>query len=255
MDPIVFQHVTYKYPETEDPVFRQITLSLPPGMVSLIGQNGTGKSTLLLLAGGSLLPDRGDVFINGINTRELRDEKKRQEYVSFIYQNLEFETEDNIGDLLEQVYGNGFHKGKDTLFINRLIDEFKLDPFLNRKMQELSKGELQRTILAFSLLYGSRIIMMDEPIFALEDSQKMKSMAFIREYAKEKGLSVYFSVHELDISEKFSDYIVMFENDRNFQIGPTPEMWSEKRIEELYGVPFNLLKKREALYREGLKQF
>jgi iron complex transport system ATP-binding protein len=179
MDEIIFNNITFTYPESTGPVFDRFSISLPEGVISLVGQNGTGKSTFLLLAGAVLLPRKGRVVILGTDSRKLRDERERHRYVSFIYQNMEFETEEPIRDLLSFVYHNGFGDEKDESIIDTLIDVFELSSVLNKKTQEVSKGELQRTILAFSLLYGSKIIMMDEPIFAMEQYQKIRTMDYI----------------------------------------------------------------------------
>jgi iron complex transport system ATP-binding protein len=143
---IEFKDVSYAYPEGDSPVFTGLSLSLPEGLVSLIGQNGTGKSTLLLLAGGRLIPDSGDVIIEGRNTREFASEEDRAKYAAFVYQNMEFETGEPVGALLTYVYENGFHAEKDLTFIDELVEVFELTRFMDRKTQELSKGELQRII-------------------------------------------------------------------------------------------------------------
>ena len=85
MDEIVLECVTFHYPEPYQSVFQDLSLTLPKGIVSLIGQNGTGKTTLMLLAGGILLPETGKVLIRGIDSALLQEESKRQEYISFIY--------------------------------------------------------------------------------------------------------------------------------------------------------------------------
>jgi ABC-type cobalamin/Fe3+-siderophores transport system ATPase subunit len=131
---------------------------------------------------------------------------------------------------------------------------FELAKCLGKKTQEVSKGELQRTILAFSLLYGSRLLLMDEPIFALEPYQKEKVMDFMVSYAREKDLSIYYSVHELDLSEKYSDHLMIFNKDTRLRplIGPTQELFQRDIIERAYEVPFLMLKNREALFREHM---
>ena len=252
MTGIRFENVSFSYPETERNIFNSLSLSLPKGIVSLIGQNGTGKSTLLLLTGGSVIPSSGRVTIRGIDTAELRDERTRQKYVSFVFQNMEFETEESIGDLLWQVYENGFHKQKKEDFIAELVKIFELEPVLAKKTQAVSKGELQRTILAFSLLYGSQILLMDEPVFALEDYQKERAMDFVTGYAKEENLSIYYSVHELELSRKYSDYILLFFKDSGPLLGPTREIFNRQTLEKAYEIPYAFLYKQEALYRENL---
>ncbi len=258
MDLIVFDRVSFRYPETETDVFTDLSITLPSGIVSLVGQNGTGKSTLLLLAAGSLLPTSGSVRIMGTDTRELTDEEERHKVVSFVYQNMEVETEEPIRDLLSFVYETGGHKKRDPGFIPELVEAFELSPFLDRRTQEVSKGELQRTILAFSLLFGSPVVMMDEPIFALEDYQKRRAMDYICRYAKKEGISLYYSVHELEISENYSQSLLLFSRGKEPRLGPTAELFTRDTIEKAYEVPLFMLKKREELYRqllvEALKQ-
>ena len=123
---------------------------------------------------------------------------------------------------------------------------------LRRRTQEVSKGELQRTILAFSILYGSPILAMDEPIFALEDRQKLKSMDFLLRAARGGDVSLCYSVHELEISRDYSDFILLFSRDAPPRIGTTREIFTREIIEKAYEVPFDMLKRREELYRKYL---
>ncbi len=251
---IRLQNVSFYYPQEQRLVFNRLSLELPKGVVSLAGQNGTGKSTLLLLASGIVLPVEGTVYLQGIDTRDLREEQERQRYVSFIYQNMEFETEQSIETLLEYVYENGFHENKDPGLISELIEVCELTPVLSKKTQTVSKGELQRTIIAFSLLYGSRIIMMDEPIFALEEYQKQRIMKYLFDYTRKNNLSLYYSVHELDISKRFSDYLLLLNKEGAPEIGPTEELFTREKLEKAYEFPFVMLKRKEALYREMLQK-
>ncbi len=249
---VEFEDVTFRYEELDEPIFEHLSISLPSGIVSLLGQNATGKSTFLLLAGGTLVPESGSVSIMGVDTVLLRDETERQRYVSFIFQNMEFETEQTIENLLPYIYETGFHTDRDAGFIESLIDMFDLEKCLNKRTQEISKGELQRTILVFSLLYGSKILIMDEPIFAMEDHQKYGAMKYLTDYAKKKDISIFYSVHELEISEKYSEHLLLFHKSGAIQLGPRRELFNRDTIEKAYEVPFHMLKLKETLYRETL---
>ena len=253
---ISFEGVRYAWADEEDgagnPVFDGLDLDLPRALVSLVGQNGTGKSTLLALAAGSIVPGAGRVLVDGVDTRELRDERTRQRRVSSVWQNMEFETEEPIGDLLEAVYAGGFHAVARPGFVAELVETFELAPVLSRRTQEVSKGELQRAILAFSLLYGSPLLVMDEPIFALEDRQKERALEYLCDYARREAVGLYFSLHELDLSRRYSDHLLLFRRDGPPRLGPTAELFTREIIEQAYEVPFDLLKQREALYRKML---
>ena len=251
---IVFDNVSFGYPESRELVFNRLSLEIPPGVTSLVGQNATGKSTLMLLAGGVALPDEGSVLLCGVDTRTIRDETARQRYASLIHQNMEFETSEPIGELLRFVFDNGYHEGVDTELIDELAEVFELGTLLSQRTQEVSKGGLQRTLLAFCLLYGSRVLMMDEPIFALEEPQKERAMRFLTAYAERSGVSILFSAHELDITARHSDHTMLFTPDAEPVLGPTDEVFTRQAIEAAYDAPFDFLKRREALYRFALNK-
>ena len=250
--------VSFAYPEGEELVFRGMDLELPRGAVSLLGQNGTGKSTLMLLASGIAEPTAGTVLLDGMDTAELREEAVRQRHVSLIHQNMEFETEQPIGHLLDHVLANGFHPRHDDPAFCRelhgeLVDVLALAPIMTKRTGEVSKGELQRTLIAFCVLYGSRVLMMDEPVFALEEVQKQTVMGYLQNYTRHNGLSWYYSVHELELSAAYSDHCVLFGKDGALTVGATDELHQRETIEEAYEVPCDFLKRREALYRQALR--
>ncbi len=251
---IQFNNVFYKYHEEDNFVFSNLNIEIPEGITSLVGQNGTGKTTFLLLSAGLLIPEQGDVIILTSNTKQIKTAQSRQQIVSFIYQNMEFESEDSINSLLKIVYANGFHTTKTDTFIKELIDVFELSSFLNRRTQEISKGELQRVIIAFSLLFGSKLLIMDEPIFALEDYQKKKTMNYLRDYSIKNKISIVYSAHELDITKQYSDNVCFFHKNKVPEIGKTDTIFIESKLEDVFNIPFPMLKQKEYLYRESLVQ-
>ena len=248
-------NVSYSYPNSSEVIFSDLTVTIPSGIVAFIGQNGTGKSTFMLLASGIASPSTGTVFLQGIDTAELTDLKDRQKHVSLIHQNMEFETTKPIGDLLYFLSENGYSEVFDKDLVRELIVSLNLKEILNKQTHQVSKGEMQRTLIAFSLLYGSKVIMMDEPVFALESHEKEKIMGFVYDFIKSNKLSWLYSVHELELSKKFSDFVVLFDKNRFLQVGPTKSLHVNSKLEEIYETPYAFLKGRELIYREGLKKF
>ncbi len=247
-------------PAPPEQVFGGLTLQIPSGVTSLVGPNGVGKSTFLLLAGARLFPTEGAVSIFGRNTREFagvesdpEQESKRNELVSFVYQNMEFESEQPLGELLDLVYEAGIWEDKSDLFTRELIDLLELGPELGKRTGELSKGGMQRAVIAFSLLYGSRIIAMDEPVFALEEHQKQRVFEYLVDVAARYSRTVLFSAHELNITESYSDTMLLFGKDGSLVFGPTKEVFTRDSVERAYQVPYDLLHRKEQLYREMLR--
>lgn len=219
-----------------------------------MGQNATGKSTLMLLASGRLLPDAGFVSILDKNSTDFADEMERNGYISYIYQNMEFETEESILEIMHYIYASGFHQNKDAALIDNIISVFELSECLNLQLQNLSKGQMQRAILSFSLLYGSKIVMMDEPIFALEDHQKQAIMRYLVRFSVEYSVSFFYSVHELEISENYADHILLLYRDGRMELGPKETILTTKTIEDAFEYPRAMLYQREQLYRNTLLQ-
>lgn len=258
--------VTFSYPPVEGdeesknagPVFEHFTAELPGGFVSFIGQNGCGKTTLLMLCSGRIKPDNGTVSLLGQNPNAL-DQEKQNLLASVIYQNMEFETEDKVSDLLMQVYSNGNLHGKakavnsESDLLAEVTDVFELGNVLNHGLTKLSKGEMQRVLLAFSILYGSASVFMDEPLFAMEERQKDRALSYLRDFVHKTGTTVYISMHELELSKKYADQVLLFYPNRDMSLGEPDEVLTRENIEKAYGVPYAMLKSRESLSRDYLK--
>ncbi len=251
MNPVLFENVSFAY--DTDPVFSELSIGLPPGVISLMGPNGVGKSTFLLLASGRLLPGKGKVLLEGKDTATL-DEREKNRLCSLVYQNMEFENEEPLGELLDFVFSQGFLDQKNDTFLRSVTANFELDGLLTRKTQALSKGEMQRAVMAFSLLYGSRVVVMDEPVFALEDQQKRRALGFLTEYARTSGVSFLYSAHEMDLTRDYSDQVLLFAKERPPIMGTEKEILTREVLEEAYQVPYILLHQKERLFRSTLLQ-
>lgn len=272
MEFLEFNDVSFTYPPVEgdldengnqripSPVFEHFSGSLPGGQfISLVGQNGCGKTTFLMLASGRLAPDSGSVTLLQKNPALLDGESKNL-LASVIYQNMEFESDQTVSELLAQVYQNGALKGhaagvldstKDLL--EEAIDIFELESVLNHALTHLSKGEIQRVILGFSILYGSASIFMDEPMFAMEDRQKESALSYLKTFVKKTGTTIYCSMHELDLTKKYADQVLLFYPNRDMSFGTPSEVLTDEDLEKAYKVPAAMLKQKETLTRDQLK--
>jgi iron complex transport system ATP-binding protein len=277
-EPLVrFIAASFSWPSQDEalpvtPVFDGFSADIPGGFISLTGPNGSGKTTFMLLAGGRLMPTGGRIELAGMNTRILSGtwadeagrpgpgltediEHRRNLVCSFIYQNMEFEPQDDdssaIGGLLEFVYVNGGHTAKTEVFFNDVIKVFELEKLKARKLDALSKGEIQRVLLAFSALYGSRVIMMDEPLFAMEQGQKERALEFFRDLHRTTGVSVLVSLHELSLTRKYADTVMLFYPDRRIDLGSCDEVLTKQALENAYGVPEAMLYDSEQYTRRA----
>ncbi len=253
---INFEQVTFAYPseneEDKKNIFQNFSATLPGGFVCLVGPNGSGKSTFMLLAAGRLPASEGSITLFNENLAS-KTEEQRNLSASIIYQNMEFETTDVTGNVLEEVWQKGQNeKQHKTIMLDEVINVFELENILNRPLNALSKGEMQRTLLAFSVLYGSRSIFMDEPLFAMEAHQKEKALEFLKRYSSTNGIPIYVSLHELELSRKYADNILLFYPNRDIDFGTPSEILEKEALEKAYGIPATMLKDAESLNRKIL---
>jgi len=270
MTPIELHNVTFAYPvdgaATDDggspePVFSEIELALPQRFTFLVGPNGIGKSTLMLLAAARLFPQAGTITIGGRDTREFINagfepalEAERNELVSFVYQNMEFETEETIDELFSLVAGNGADPERAGRIREELIDAAGLKERLGARMHELSKGEMQRAIIVMSVLYASPVIMMDEPVFAVEPDRAERLFAWLKGYCADGATDIYTSVHDVKLAERFADAVILMHTDGTIETGDPAELLSRERLEAAFRAPWDTLYQRQNLYRELLKK-
>ncbi|MBO4319089.1 MAG: ABC transporter ATP-binding protein [Treponema sp.] len=267
---IEFSDVSFAYPPdgskdengnviVPSPVFDHFTGAIPSGFTSLIGPNGSGKSTFMMLASGRIKPDTGKVTLFGKDIASL-DENNKNLIASVIYQNMEFESDDKVYSLLNYVYTNGALKGnaagirKGSSLLEETIEVFELKEVLEHGLRQLSKGEIQRVLLAFSMLYGSASIFMDEPLFAMEWEQKRNALSYIRDYAAKTNTAIFISMHELDLTREFAQNVLLFYPNRDMDYGTPEEVMTNEALEKAYGVPVAMLKKSEDMTRETLNQ-
>jgi len=254
------------------PVFDGFTADIPTGFISLVGPNGAGKSTFLLLAGSRVLPTRGTVSLLGEDTRTLAGgaigglpgtglnpevAHRRNLLCSFIYQNMELEPAEDgarVAALLDIVYGRGGHVRKDEGFMRDVVAAFELEGLRDRRLDALSKGESQRVLLGFAALYGSRAIMMDEPVFAMENRQKERALEFFRDVFRSSGVSIMVSLHELALTRKYADTVMLFYPDRRIDLGSVDEVLTAEALEAAYGVPPAMLYDVERLQRRVIEE-
>lgn len=265
-----FEDVHFAYPPVEGDVdddgkqiqppviFDHFSAELPSGFVSLVGPNASGKSTFMLLAAGRVLPQAGTVQLLGCDTRSISEEE-RDKLASYIYQNMELDTDQEVRELLDYVYTNGSLCGASSGaldaskdFLEEVQEVFELQDLLDKKFNALSKGQLQRALAAFSLLYGSKSVFMDEPFFALEERQKESAVKYLKEFCAAKNATVYISMHELDLTKKYAQTVMLFYPNHDIDLGTAEEVLTDQALEKSYGVPASMLKQSEELSREQI---
>jgi iron complex transport system ATP-binding protein len=94
---------------------------------------------------------------------------------------------------------------------------------------------------------------MDEPMFAMEDRQKESALSYLKIFVKKTGTTIYCSMHELDLTKKYADQVLLFYPNRDMSFGTPSEVLTDVDLEKAYKVPAAMLKQKETLTRDQLK--
>ncbi|MBT7610387.1 MAG: ABC transporter ATP-binding protein [Bacteriovoracaceae bacterium] len=187
-----------------------ISFEIPYGEVTaLIGSNGAGKSTILNMIAGILLPTSGEIEFNSKNyDNNYKEVKSQIGYLTCdmaLYETFSvLETLELLGDL------KGFSKNKIKKRIEELVEQFDLSDIMNKHYSALSSGQKQRSLISASVIHDPEILIFDEVTASLDLVIAKDIMDFLIK-EKEKGKAIIFSTHILSEVEYISDRILMVE--------------------------------------------
>ena len=209
-----------------EPVLKNLNLSISDGeFVTLLGPSGCGKTTTLRIIAGFITPDSGDVFFDGKRVNDLPAYKRTvntifQRYALFphlnVYENVAFgmrvqkkrnaEIEETVTKMLELVNLKGFEK---------------------RSVAKLSGGQQQRVAIARALANNPRVLLLDEPLAALDLKLRKDMQTELKNIQKSLGISFIYVTHDQEEALSMSDTVVVMDNGVIQQIGSPQDIYNE----------------------------
>lgn len=188
-------------------IIRGADLAIWPGQsVALIAPSGTGKSTLLHMAGLLEKPDAGEIYIGGTATSTLDDKARtaiRRETLGFVYQAHhllpEFTALENV--MLPQMIG-GLDRGEARLRAADLLRYLGLGERLTHRPSELSGGEQQRVAIARAVANRPRVLLADEPTGNLDPATSERVFITLLSLVKATGLAALIATHNLELARR-----------------------------------------------------
>ncbi|MGX1788721.1 ABC transporter ATP-binding protein [Bosea sp. NPDC055332] len=204
------------YPQTDGPleVLRKADFAIWPGeLVALVAPSGTGKSTLLHVAGLLESPDGGEVFIGGVPTSQLDDKgltRLRRTEIGFVYQfhHLlpEFTALENVV-LPQRIRGLG--KAEAESRATELLSFLGLGERLDHLPGELSGGEQQRVAIGRAVANAPRVLLADEPTGNLDPHTSLHVFNTLVALARASGLAALIATHNLDLARRMDRQVTI----------------------------------------------
>ncbi len=198
-------------------------------LITLYGNSGAGKTSVLRMIAGLMQPDKGSIIINEkcwLDTANGTSLKPQQRKTGFVFQ--EYALFPNMTVKENLMYA--LEKGQNNAIINELISIVELEDLQYRRPEELSGGQKQRVALARALVRKPEILMLDEPLSALDIKMRSVLQDYILKVHKEFNLTTILVSHDIGEVIKMSDKILVIEEGKITKQGTPIEVFSNKKL-------------------------
>lgn len=204
-------------------------------IVGFIGLNGAGKTTTIKMMTGILQPDIGTIKINGYDI--VKDSLKAKQIIGYIADSPDMFlklTGMEFINFIANIYKVPLNERRER--IKTFGDRFGLSNVLDKPMQSYSHGMRQKMMVVAALVHDPAVWILDEPLIGLDPTSAFELKKMMREHA-DKGNSVFFSTHVLEVAEKLCDKIAIIDKGKVVFIGTLKELkdkYDKKDLEELF---------------------
>lgn len=207
---------------------RESDLELRQGeFVTLLGPSGSGKTTLLMMIAGLVKPSSGDIWIDG------RVATKQQPYerdVGMMFQSYALFPHMTVGENIAfPLKMKGISKERIKDAVGEVLEQIKLPSVRNRFPSELSGGQQQRIALARSIVHRPSVVLMDEPLAALDKSLRTHMQMEIRQLQQELNITVLYVTHDQEEAMTMSDRICLMNEAHIEQVATPSELYFSPR--------------------------
>ncbi|MGF6931022.1 putative spermidine/putrescine transport system ATP-binding protein [Paraburkholderia sp. UCT70] len=228
-DHVVFSQVEKSY-DGSTQVVKSLSLSVKRGeFLTLLGPSGSGKTTTLMMLAGFEAPTAGTISIDDVNLTTTPPHKRG---IGMVFQNYalfpHMSIADNVAFPLAARKTPRHEIGKR---VTRALEMVKMQNFASRRPAQLSGGQQQRIALARALVFEPTLVLMDEPLGALDKQLREHMQTEIKHLHEMLGVTVVYVTHDQDEALAMSDRVAIFNNGVIEQIGPPTEIYESPETE------------------------
>ncbi|MEM6594857.1 MAG: ABC transporter ATP-binding protein [Pseudomonadota bacterium] len=220
---VAFDRVQKSY-DGETLVVKDLNLSMPKGeFLTMLGPSGSGKTTCLMMLAGFETATHGEIRLDG---REINNIPPHKRGIGMVFQNYALFPHMTVGENLAfPLEVRGLGKSEREAKVRHALEMVQMGEFGARRPAQLSGGQQQRVALARALVFEPELVLMDEPLGAL-DKQLREHMQFeIKRISDDLGITVVYVTHDQTEALTMSDRVAVFEDGRIQQLAPPEDLY------------------------------
>ena len=209
----------------------------PAGVTALFGRSGSGKTTVVNAVAGLLRPDSGRIVAEGavlLDTAARVCVPPHRRRVGYVFQDARLFPHLSVRQNL--LYGRWFAAREDGVEFGRIVDLLGLGALLDRRPGALSGGEKSRVALGRAILSNPRLLLMDEPLAALDEARKGEILPYLERLRDELRLPILYVSHALAEVARLATTVVLIDAGRVTAAGPAAEVLADPAVAPALGV-------------------
>lgn len=199
------------------------------GVTALFGRSGSGKTSVMRIIAGLVKPDEGRIELDGA---VLADRQKRiftpahKRRFGYVFQDARLFPHLSVEQNLH--YGRWFSgTGADAAAVSRVVEMLGIGALLQRRPEKLSGGEKQRVAIGRALLSSPRLLLMDEPLAALDEARKAEIIPYLERLRDETTIPILYVSHSVSEVSRLADQVVVMKDGRIDAAGPASDILSQ----------------------------
>ena len=208
----------------------EVDLTLPGGLTCLFGKSGSGKTSIVNAVAGLLRPDQARIVLDGVALHDLPPHKRE---VGYVFQDARLFPHLTVAENLS--YGPRVRR-RAPEGMDRIVTLLGIGALLSRRPATLSGGEKQRVAIGRALLSRPRLLLMDEPLAALDEGRKAEILPYVEALRDESGLPILYVSHSLPEVARLATTIAVIEAGRVAAFGPAADILSNPGTAPLLGL-------------------
>ncbi|MFO3715436.1 ABC transporter ATP-binding protein [Anaerococcus cruorum] len=206
-------------------IIDDVSFNIEPGKLHvLMGRNGAGKSSILNAINGLVNYD-GEIKTDG--------------KISYLNQNINTNVNFTVFEtiILGKVKSLNFKVSKEDIKDTyEIMDLLELREFENKKLNKMSGGEVQKVLIAQALISKPDILLLDEPVSALDLHNQYEILAIIKKLTHDLNLTTLITLHQMELIEKYADNIILINDKKIYAIGNKYKIFTKKMFDDVYNI-------------------